>query len=337
MSRPVKLGVLFSLGLLCSALVSSTPSLTVYKGGQILLLVLFGHFWVVKYGPASTLGLIVKCCLVLCAGLLAAGVFAPEAVWAGSRLMGGAFGSSGSVSALLIVGALSGGGLGRSRLKWVALVLGGALLILSQIRTAYVVVALYVVVSTFASPARTRAWRVVVALAAIAPFVAGSELWARFASAAVRDPASITNLSERVPLWQQIVGTVWQSAPILGIGFYTSRRLSLAFNTGIGSAHSAYVEVLVGAGVIGSMLLALVIISLMTRLVDLLRSDKRPQVRELANLTAGLAFVCLGLGLTSDEMVTGGPAAFAFFTLLSVTGGLGRPQDRHKARFQDRD
>lgn len=303
--------LLFGLCLGVSALVSSSPLLTLYKSYQVVVLALFAILWTRKHGVGGTVRLILYCLSALVVVLLVLGVLAPSLVWQGPRLMGGAIGGAGSVSALLIVGLLAytEGSAARPRWRTVALVSATLLLGLSQIRAGYVTVAAYLFLSVLFGRKGNVGRRLAAALSLALPILLAGDLFQRVSAYLVRDSASLTTLSLRIPLWQYLADYTLAHSPWLGLGFYTSRTVALRFNPGIGTAHSAYAEVFVGAGLLGSLALLAVLVGLLGESVRARTSLTSSAVR---GAVLALLFGALMLGITAEEMVTGGPSAVAF-------------------------
>ena len=58
-------------------------------------------------------------------------------------------------------------------------------------------------------------------------------------------------MSARIPLWQHLTSTVMREAPLTGLGYYAASRVyAIEFNRGLGNAHSAFFEVLLGGGLV---------------------------------------------------------------------------------------
>ncbi len=322
LGSPVTFGVLFGLTLAVSATVSVSPWLTLYKSSQVILAVLFGFFWVLKFGAVDCLRRLVLSAAIVSGFIMILGVVMPSAVWVGDRLKGGVLGGAGSAATLLIVGLLAGARFRGRGLHAGLLALGGVLLALSQVRTGYVAVALCLVVLALRGPVSRRARRVILALASVAPFALLTEAWMAVGQYLVRDTYSIATLSDRTPLWQSMLLWVAANAPLFGMGYYSVRTITLAYNPGIGTAHSAYVEVAAGAGLLGSGALALLLTSVGLGLRRSLRETRGGARDTESSLAMGLLLSCLILGLTSEEMLTGGPPMLTFLMMPAVVEDL---------------
>ncbi|MEL7667810.1 MAG: O-antigen ligase family protein [Actinomycetota bacterium] len=322
LSAPVSAGLMLAAALLLSAVQSVSPGLTLYKASQVGLTVLFGYFWVLKFGAHDLVLRFVHSAFAVAIWLLLLGVFFPSSVWAGSRLMGGALGGAGSAASLLLVGVLAGGTVVGPKTRRLALASGVVLLMLSQVRTGYVAVALGVMLAAAMGPRGSDSRKAFMVLGAVGPLVALTEAWRGVVAYLIRDTRSLSTLSDRLPLWQVLVQRVLIESPVIGLGFYASRSLALAYNPGIGTAHSAYVEVLVGAGLLGLCSMGYLIATTASALVSgAVRRSLSIHLQD-ATIAAALMVVCLVLALTSEEMVTGGPPSMIFLAMPAIAADL---------------
>lgn len=321
-SSAVRWTVLFGLLLGASASLSASPLLTMYKSAQLLLTGLFGYFWTQRFGAGDTLQRIASGALAVTIGILLIGMFFPSYVWAGGRLLAGVLGGSATPALICIVAGLANVGFHHGATRRLAVVAGGLLLVLSEIRAGYVAVAVVLLAGALLGSRHNAARRVFIALLASAPFVIASEAWRGLATYVVRDQASLASLSDRIPLWSVLISTMIHKSPLLGLGFYAIRPYTLAYNPGIGSAHSAYIEVMVGGGVLSLGTLLLAVGFTMKDLWSVARSGDTPSLRGHAQMALGFLVAMLVLAITSDEAVTGGIASFALFVLPGVASVL---------------
>ena len=138
----------------------------------------------------------------------------------------------------------------------------------------------------------------------------------------VRDAGSIETMSDRLPLWEYLTSVVMRDAPITGLGYYAaSRVVATEYNPGLGNAHSAFFEVLLGGGVLGAALYLVFCASLVAFAARLLRfASGQPS----AVAAAGLLFAALLIGITSQSALHAGPLGFAFWSLTALLPGLSR-------------
>src|SRR5215510_11894315 len=120
------------------------------------------------------------------------------------------------------------------------------------------------------------------------------------------------SLHDALPLWQHLTSVVMSEAPITGLGYYAASRLvATEYNPFLGTAHSAFFEVLVGGGVLGVALYLMLCASMVWFAVHLLWVA-REQPNTLA--AAGLLVVALIMGVTSESALNPGPLGFAFWS-----------------------
>ncbi|MDI6900548.1 MAG: O-antigen ligase family protein, partial [Anaerosomatales bacterium] len=306
------------------------PSYTTTGDVNLLVTVLFGYFWVLRFGPTDSVQRLAAASLTVTVGLLVAGVLFPSSVWIGGRLLGGVFGGSASPAVLCIVLGLSGTGFRRSSVRRLAILAGGFLLALSQVRAGYVAVAAYLVIAAVIGSRHLASRRVLLALIAATPFVVVTEAWRGLAAYLIRDTASLATLSDRIPLWAAVVGVMMRESPWLGLGFYAIRPWTLAYNEGIGSGHSSYVEVLAGGGILSVVAFVIVLALIAGGLRRAARPGAAADSQSYAQAALGILIACMVLAVTSDEAVTGGAASFGLFMLPGLTSALlanpgGRP------------
>ena len=111
-------------------------------------------------------------------------------------------------------------------------------------------------------------------------------------------------MSDRIPLWEHLTTVVMRESPITGLGYYAaSRVVAPEYNPSLGTAHSAFFEVLVGGGILGAALFLLLCASLVWFAASLLRVA-RGQPSAVA--AAGLLAVTLVMGVTSETRVARG-------------------------------
>ena len=104
------------------------------------------------------------------------------------------------------------------------------------------------------------------------------------------------------------------------MGYYAaSRVVATEYNHGLGNAHSAFFEVLVGGGILGASLYVAFCVSLIWFAVRLLRvASGQPQ----AVAAVGLLLVALLMGVTSPAALHAGPLGFAFWATTALLPAL---------------
>src|SRR5215207_6131720 len=100
------MGLLLVFCLYLSTFTSLAPILTLYRVSQILIAILFGYFWVQRYGIDTTLRHLLAGYLMLCVAIAVAAFAAPDLVWThdtvvrNPRLRGDSIANTGSVAAM---------------------------------------------------------------------------------------------------------------------------------------------------------------------------------------------------------------------------------------------
>jgi hypothetical protein len=316
----VSLAVLLGLSLFGSP----GPWLTLFRALQLLVMVLFGLLWVQKLGVAGALRSLFWGYAALGLVIGAAALFRPELVFAGERVRGDYIANAGAVGALGFILLVSY----PPRLpRWLTALLLGmfvALLIFSLTRSSYIAVMLFLLLAVIRRPDVPALKSMYLALAMLVVMILLFGLMPMVTAWIVRDPASLASFSSRIPLWRFLVPIMLQKAPFFGLGFYAASRVySLQFNAGIGTAHSAFIEVLVGGGILSCGLFLAVVGAAIGRSVGcFVRRGKDPQV--FVSVALLLAVVCLGI--VSEEMVIASPTALTFWIVVSAV--LRQPEAR---------
>jgi hypothetical protein len=146
-------------------------------------------------------------------------------------------------------------------------------------------------------------------------------------SFAIRDPESISHMSGRVPLCEEMIRLTFGESPWIGLGFHATRLQVMEIRPEFGTTHSAYVEILAGAGIAGLLAFLLILVPLARKAFLLyLRESHRPEV--LANVA--LLGCCACLGVTDRSIVMGSPAGVTFWTMASLTPVLWRTAERKR-------
>jgi O-Antigen ligase len=322
---PQILGLAMIVCLSASVWVSSAPALTAFKVYQMLVSFLFTQIFVEEFGARDTLKTIFLGTSLLCMAIALCAVVAPDVVWIGSefnpdpsRLRGDLIASAGVVSTLAIILLLIGV---RKIWRPVPLLLLGlffSLLVLSLMRTAYVVTMVFLLLALLKRrPARTaRQFAYVLCVCVLALYVGGSLP----SLSQYRDPGNISNLDDRTGLWSYLTTTTLKHSPWFGLGYYSASRVyGLEYNPGLGTAHSMFVEVLSGGGVPSFALLIALCATLSTYALRLLCTTRD----RLSFAATSLFVACLLFGFMGEE-IDAGPVAMGFWYSVSVLPWLCR-------------
>jgi O-antigen ligase len=129
-----------------------------------------------------------------------------------------------------------------------------------------------------------------------------------------RDPETVTNMGDRVGLWRHLTTVTLNQSPWFGLGYYSASRIhGPEYNPGLGTAHSMFIEVLSGGGVLSFAPLIALCVTLSTYAVRLLylRRDR------FSFAASSLFIACLLLGFTGEELDSG-PVAMGFWFCAAV-------------------
>ena len=323
------IGALFIAALTLSIWESPGFWLTAFTLGQFA--VMLGFVWVFthRFGTSACFRHLFIGASVLALVTVATYYFAPELVAEGTgletRLRGHNIADTGSVALIGLALCLSGIPSLRAPMFWGAFVLFGALLALSRTRSAYVAFLVFLAIG-FIYGQRLRVRALILPLATLGVIVFLLDVTSSTTGYLVRDTESIETLSDRLPLWEHLTSVVMRDAPITGLGYYAaSRVVATEYNPGLGNAHSAFFEVLLGGGVLAATLYLVFCASLVGFAVRLLRvASGQPS----AVASAGLLSAALLIGLTSQSALHAGPLGFAFWSLTALLPGLFREATR---------
>jgi hypothetical protein len=313
-SLPQKLGLAMVLFLAIGAVAARAPALSAFKIYQMSVTLLFVHFFVRRFGRQSSLRKIFWSSALLCVAVAVGAFLFPDLVWFSSdfnpdpsRLRGALIAQTGVVSAFAIILLWTG-----VRKIWgtvPALLLSFflTLLVLSQMRTAYVVVLVFLTLVLLKRP-NIKPLRVF----AYFVFASALTLYAYNQLPSVsqyRNPESIVNLDDRVGLWRYLANVTLTQSPWLGLGYYSASRVyGPEYNPGLGTAHSMFFEVLLGGGVTSFAFLVALCATLGVHAARLLygRGDG------FSFATSSLFIACMLFGFMGDE-VDSGPVAIGFW------------------------
>ena len=324
LTTSAKAAILLGGCLLLSAYASGYQTLVVFKSYQFLVSVVFAAVFTYEYRIERTIQLIFWGSFSLCVLISLAAIWAPDMVWVQSeleqgRLRGDLVAQTGVVATLALISLfLVCRNSSFKWLKWAAIVFFASLLGLSLMRTSYVVLVFVLFLTLWISP-RFKHHRLSTLLGAASILLLSAGALLR-QLAEYRTSEGIWTLSDRVGLWAYLTQVTLTQSPWFGLGYYSASRIyAPEYNEGLGTAHSMFIELFVGGGII-SLFLFLVVCGLMTyQAVRLTR--KRPG---LLDITAVSLFVaCLAFGFVGSD-IDSGPVAVTFWSLSSILVVLGR-------------
>jgi hypothetical protein len=316
---PQILGLAMILGLAASVFVSDAPLLTAFKVYQMLVSLLFVQIFTERFGVWTSLKTMLWGNTLLCIAITSCAFFLPDAVWTSSefnpdpsRLFGGSIAQTGVVAVLAIILLLTSIRKVRKLLLLASSTLFLGLLALSLLRTAYVTAFVFFALVLLKRPNIKPLRRVAYLLCA---FLMTLYVCDRLPSMSqYREPETVATLGDRVGLWRHLTAVTLNQSPWLGLGYYSASRIhGPEYNPGLGTAHSMFVEVLSGGGLLSfALLIALcVILSVYAARLLYLRRDR------FSFATSSLFIACLMLGFMGEE-IDSGPVAMAFWFCAAV-------------------
>lgn len=316
---PQILGLALVLSLSISILTSEAPSLTAFKVYQVLVSLVFTQIFVERFGAQASLKTMLLGNALLCLAIAICAFVAPEMVWTVSeadpqlpRLYGELIASTDIVSVFAIILLLT-----TVRRIWrpvpLSLVaLFFCLLVLSLTRTAYLATLLFLALVIVRRPNMKplRQFSYCFCAFLLLLFALGQiPSLSRY-----RSPETVWTLSDRVGLWSHLAAVTLDRSPWFGLGYYSASRIhGPEYNPLLGNAHSMFVEVLAGGGLVSvALFLALcVTLSIYAGRLLYLRRDR------LAFAFSVLFIACIVLGFMG-ETIDSGPLALAFWCSASV-------------------
>jgi O-antigen ligase len=296
-------------GLLLVSLTLSLPEspgflLTAFTVGQYAVMLSFSWIFVHRYGTYAFLRLLFAGVVVLVIALALSVFVAPDLVFQGTRLRGDGIADTATVAMTGLILALCNMPRLRPAAFWALFVVFGLLLTSAQTRTAYIALAAFLLVG-YSFGRRLQVRRLVPLLAAGTFGLFAMDVLSSTTAFLVRDTGSIQTMSDRIPLWRFLTDTVIQHSPLTGLGYYAASRVwAPQYNEGLGTAHSAFFEILLGGGVIAAALYVVVcglMIWYSARL--LMTAGDQPEVLAaagltIANIISGITSVSVHVGLS---------------------------------------
>ena len=327
-SRIQLLAFFLLLAMALSAIRSVSPLFTGFVVFQYMVMLFFAHFFVRRFGVETFLTHAFWTAIVLAAAICLAVVFAPHMVMFGgaTRVRGDLIVPTDQLCVIALT-LLLYGQLKIPRL-WFWILFAGlvVLLLASRGRTGYLAFAIVVLFGfVFMPPTPVRRLIPVVAigLLGMAYFVDFKDVGLYF----LRGQDTIQKLSSmsaRVPLWTTSLEAMWERSPVIGLGYYAGSRALMRemgkrkvydWQGKLGDAHSGYMEVIIGAGILGGVLLFFLLISLiMTATRLLLLHGRDPPVFTCVALLG----VMLIIAATSSNSIHIGTGGFTFWSLMTL-------------------
>lgn len=329
-SMPEKLGLWLVASLSVSAFFSDGPALTGFKVYQLLVTILFASLFVRLFGMRACLDRIFACCAILCLADAVAAFVAPSMVMGESefgamRFRGDLIASTGVVSVLGLVLLLSNDRKRSPLQVWGGVALFGSVLILSLMRTSYVAFLAFLLVALWKAPEMKLLKRVTRWALVVLPLAAAGGALAQLEE--YRAAESIWTLSDRVGLWAYLIDTMWTKSPWFGLGYFSASRVyGPQFNEDLGTAHSVFVEVFAGGGLVSFSIFLLLWCILILYAWRLMRGKMTP----LTFAAVGLLVVTTSLVFVGSELEADA-AGFTLWVLVASIPALARQHSRARA------
>jgi hypothetical protein len=324
------LGGLFVVILSLGVVIAPGPALTAVSVFQIAVMGGFALVFVRLYGPQAYVRYLFVGLVLLGVAIVLAWVLNPEMVMRRDRLRGDLIAPSGAVAVLGLAIALSGAvKIGRKTL-YAVVGLCFVLLIAAQTRTAFAALL----------PCLALAWlfRYQLPMKKLLPVMVAAVLAAGLFDQlsvgqqyVVREEQSLATMSDRIPLWGHLLSTMVRESPAIGMGYFSaSRLLGPQYNPRLGNAHSAFVEALVGGGLIGGGLFFALYAALCLYAARLLLYGRD---HPLAFAVVSLFSITFLLSITNTDGIQGGPIGFTFWSLSALLPAVWEQvRERHVTR-----
>ncbi len=303
---PDKIGLWMILFLGLSSFLSDAPLLTAFKVGQILVSLLFTWLFVYRYGIAKCIHYVFLGSTILCVAIAISTFAAPDLVLFSDeghmRLRGdpiAVMGTVGTYSTILLF-------IKRREIPrmifWPLMAMLCTLLAYSLTRQAWFLVITSILLYSARRSKGTFVRKLGLLFLVVFPFV--FFLYILPALQEYRATESVATLTGRTDLWIYLVGVALLRSPWVGLGYYSaSRILGPDFNPGMGTAHSIFVEVFLGGGLV-SLIPCMALCFLLARRAFQSLSKDRTDLEFLCGLLFFVTFtICLlGGDFSSGEI-----------------------------------
>lgn len=316
---PQRLALALIIVLAASVWISDAPALTAFKVYQMLVSMLFTQIFLERFGACTSLKAMLWGNGLLCVAISICAVLAPDFVWIATelnpdptRLRGDLIASTGVVSVLAMILLFTTVPKICRVVPLSLLACFFALLAFSLMRTAYIAAFVFFSLVLFKRPSikPLRRFAYLLFLTVLMAYV-----FDRFPTMSnYRDPATISDLGDRIGLWRYLTTLTLTRSPWLGLGYYSASRIhGPEYNLGLGTAHSMFVEVLCGGGLLSFALLVALCVVLSTYTVRVLfaRRDR------LSFAISSLFVACLLFGSMGEDLDSG-PTAMGFWCCAAV-------------------
>lgn len=298
---------------------SAAPALTAFKVYQMLVCLFFTQLFVDRFGVRASLNAMLWGNALLCFAIAICAFLIPDLVWTPSdfnpdpsRLVGEFLAPTGVVSVLAIILLLVTVRNIWKILPLLLLALFFALLLLSLMRTAYIVAFVFFAFVILKRPNMKPLRRLAYCLFSLLLMLYACNRLPDVSQ--YRSPETISTLSDRIGLWRHLTTVTLDQSPWFGLGYYSASRIhGPEYNPGLGTAHSIFFEALSGGGIPSCLLLATLCLILSTHAVRLLWA-----ARDRFSFAISTLFIaCLMFASMGDE-VDSGPVAIGFWCAVAI-------------------
>ena len=310
---------LFVFALFPSVLISPFKYLSFYRVFQILIALLFLYMWISKFGVESCIKCLSYGYTILIILIVLAASFSPSLVLVGHRLRGDLIGNAGAIA---VMGLIVAGKYPLTKNRFIQIILFLIfvfVLFFSRTRSAIFTFLFIISLVAIRGSIMTNLRKVIYIAFSSIPIALLSVYIEKAISWIIREQETVATLSDRIPLWQYTITKAMQISPLIGIGLYANRLILMSYNPGLGTSHSAFVEILVGGGILSfSIFCVLVFMLIYYALVMYFVYGQNAN----AMILTCLLISTLLIGFVSEEMIIASPTSFTFFALISLFPSL---------------
>lgn len=232
---------------------SDAPGFTAFKVYQLGVTVAFIMRFTNRFGIAETLNNLFLGCGILTIADIVAALLMPDLVFVESelgslRFRGDLIAQTGCVSVIGLILLLTiKSDMPRKKFIFWAVTFGGVL-VFSLMRTSYLILFVFLMLAVIRRPAIPLLRKIAILTLLIVPFLADGLITALNAERKVED---LLTISGRIGLWSHLIETTVDKGPWLGLGYLAASRIyGPEFNPELGDAHSAFLEIYAGGGLL---------------------------------------------------------------------------------------
>lgn len=231
------------------------------------------------------------------------------------RFRGDLIAQTGCVSVIgLILLLTAKSDLPKAKFAFWAVTFGGVL-VFSLMRTSYLILFVVLLLASLRRPPIPVLRRVVTLALLTLPPLFATLITALNAERKIED---IWTLSDRIGLWAYLIDATVAHGPLFGLGYFAASRIyGPEYNPDLGNAHSAFMEVYVGGGLVSLVTFLVIWLILSRKVLKLYLS--RPG--SIGFAITGLFCAALFLNAVGGELQAD-PAGFCFWCVLATVAVL---------------